>query len=506
MKRYVFFTIFIALFFFHGVSYAQNDTLNYDGLDRIYRLHLPSSYTGEDSLPLVLVFHALNQGLNSIESTTGMSEKSDSEDFIVVYPRANNIYESWDFYSLETDDIGFVSSLIDTLCAEYNIDTTRIYAAGFSMGSIFCYCIAHRLPNRISAIAPVAYPFIFSDLLPTRAMPIIHFQSKDDNYAPDFAVRSTMNYWRDVNGCETEPDTIFTDDGVTGERWSPQSNNAEVILYSRNTGGHTWPTSDINATDLIWEFFEQHSREDSAANEPVPQTPDSNLACGCKVYYSSIESGNFYQLLKTENVVDGYMATRWASESSDPQWITVDLDSTRTIGGVILYWENAYGRDYEIQVSIDSIDWTTVSTINDGDGGTDEISFSQVQARYVRMYGTQRGTSWGYSLWELEVYENFQAGIDEQQRYQAVDSALHQNYPNPFNSVTTIEYSIPKKSDVIINVYNLAGQVVDVLVNQIMEPGHYSVQFDASKLGLGVYFYKIQAGSFSDAKKCLVIR
>jgi hypothetical protein len=83
---------------------------------------------------------------------------------------------------------------------------------------------------------------------------------------------------------------------------------------------------------------------------------------------------------------------------------------------------------------------------------------------------------------------------------------LADNYPDPFNSVTTIEYSIPKKSDVTITVYSPVGQVVDVLVNQTMEPGHYSVQFDASKLGSGVYFYKIQAGCFSDVKKCTIIR
>jgi hypothetical protein len=84
--------------------------------------------------------------------------------------------------------------------------------------------------------------------------------------------------------------------------------------------------------------------------------------------------------------------------------------------------------------------------------------------------------------------------------------SLADNYPNPFNSVTTIEYSIPKKSDVILTVYNLGGQVVDVLVNQAMEPGYYSVKFDASRLSTGVYFYKIQAGSFSATKKCMIIR
>jgi hypothetical protein len=98
------------------------------------------------------------------------------------------------------------------------------------------------------------------------------------------------------------------------------------------------------------------------------------------------------------------------------------------------------------------------------------------------------------------------AYIEEKNKTVIDEFSLNQNYPNPFSSVTTIEYSIPKRSDVNITVYNLLGQVVDVLVNQTMKPGHYSLQHDASKLGGGVYFYKIQAGSFSDMKKCVVLR
>jgi len=84
--------------------------------------------------------------------------------------------------------------------------------------------------------------------------------------------------------------------------------------------------------------------------------------------------------------------------------------------------------------------------------------------------------------------------------------SLDQNYPNPFNPTTTIEYSIPKKSDVTISVYNLNGQVVDVLVNRTMEPGYYTTQWDASKVGSGIYIYRITADGFSDVKKCVILK
>lgn len=106
------------------------------------------------------------------------------------------------------------------------------------------------------------------------------------------------------------------------------------------------------------------------------------------------------------NVVDGRPrnGTRWASQSSDPQWISVDIGKVTNIDRVVLNWEAAYGKAYQIQVSTNGLNWTDVYSITNGDGGIDNISFAPTDARYVRMYGTQRGTTFGYSLWEFEVY------------------------------------------------------------------------------------------------------
>ena len=66
----------------------------------------------------------------------------------------------------------------------------------------------------------------------------------------------------------------------------------------------------------------------------------------------------------------------------------------------------ADGKSYQIQVSSNATSWATVYSTTAGDGGLDEITFATASARYVRMYGIQRGTQWGYSLWEFEVYGN----------------------------------------------------------------------------------------------------
>ncbi len=88
----------------------------------------------------------------------------------------------------------------------------------------------------------------------------------------------------------------------------------------------------------------------------------------------------------------------------------------------------------------------------------------------------------------------------------STDYALQQNYPNPFNPVTTISYSLPVKSQVTLVVYNTLGESVVQLVNGEKEAGNYEAEFNAISLPSGIYFYRIQAGSFVETKKMVLMR
>jgi exo-beta-1,3-glucanase (GH17 family) len=100
---------------------------------------------------------------------------------------------------------------------------------------------------------------------------------------------------------------------------------------------------------------------------------------------------------------DGNISTRWASDWSDPQWIQVDLGQVTAVNHIQLVWEAAYAAAYQIQFSADGTNWTTAYSTSTGDGGVDDIGVTG-SARYVRLTGTQRGTAYGYSLWEFGVY------------------------------------------------------------------------------------------------------
>jgi hypothetical protein len=101
---------------------------------------------------------------------------------------------------------------------------------------------------------------------------------------------------------------------------------------------------------------------------------------------------------------DGKMDTRWESDYSDPQWIYFDLEGTKTITQVVIYWETAAAKAYQIQTSNDATNWTTVWSTTTGTSGATQTINLNVSAAYIRMYGTARTTGYGYSIWEFKVY------------------------------------------------------------------------------------------------------
>ncbi|MEU3465565.1 discoidin domain-containing protein [Streptomyces sp. NPDC006733] len=137
----------------------------------------------------------------------------------------------------------------------------------------------------------------------------------------------------------------------------------------------------------------------------LPDTLGSNdvhadLALGRTTTASSTETPT----LQPSNATDGLPDTRWASAATDNQWLQVDLGSVRSITSATLTWEAAFAKDYDLQLSTDATTWTTVSQQRGHTtAGTDTLTFPPTNARYARMQGITRATTYGYSLYSLDV-------------------------------------------------------------------------------------------------------
>lgn len=113
-------------------------------------------------------------------------------------------------------------------------------------------------------------------------------------------------------------------------------------------------------------------------------------------------------------------------------------------------------------------------------------------------------TNYGYSKKASIVINSSTIGISQISSETPDGFALSQNFPNPFNPVTKIQYDVKENSFVSLKVFDILGREISTLVNQKQSPGKYEVSFDGNNFSSGVYFYRLQAGNFSDTKKLIL--
>ena len=149
---------------------------------------------------------------------------------------------------------------------------------------------------------------------------------------------------------------------------------------------------DFNLTTGTWRAFDRSTRD---------------LALGKTATASSESGANAAAGVTKATTYQNYTATRWESAASDPQWIMVDLGSAMEVNRAILKWYTDYGKAFKIQVSTDSTTWTDVySTTTGASYSVTDVTFAKTTARYVRMYGTQRGNQNGYSLFAFMALDD----------------------------------------------------------------------------------------------------
>ena len=189
------------------------------------------------------------------------------------------------------------------------------------------------------------------------------------------------------------------------------------------------------------------------------QFAETNIALNKLATASSVETYG----TQTCKAFDGKLDTRWASvENSDKEWIFVDLEELVSISKVVLKWESSYGKSYSIDVSDDAENWKTIFETTNGDGGVDSIDADSIKCRYVRMNASKRGTIYGFSLNEFEVFDSHSTNValtkksqassvetDGTQVYKAFDGDSSSRWASAENShIEWIYVDLGKKYDI----------------------------------------------------------
>lgn len=277
---------------------------------------------------------------------------------------------------------------------------------------------------------------------------------------------------------------------------------------------YTWPaaqpgeftvTATVNPAGDIDELYNtNNSKTITAKVYPLPPT---NLALNKPVKVSSVEKTGVEGIY----VNDGSYSSRWSSAFADPQYVIIDLGTPTKFNQVNLFWEAAYATDYAIQVSNDSTNWTTLVHQSAGLGGIERYTVS-AEARFLKILGSKRATAYGYSLYEIEVFQLDPSKVkSDGSLLQGKDFQMEQNYPNPFNSSTIISYYLPRQADVEIVIMNALGQIIRTLDAGSRDSGAHRLFWDGKDnhnfaVASGVYFYRLLSPGITLTNKMLLLR
>jgi len=276
------------------------DSIFVAGRWRTFLVHVPAGAVPEVYVPLLLAFHGGGGSSDNLRAMSHLDAVADHRGFLVVFPQALG---SWADGGGDTpppeqvvDDVAFVAALLDTLATRHRILLERVFATGISSGGFFAERLACDLSGRVAAVASVAATMSDSLFLrcdPPRAVPFVLIHGTDDHWVPyaggavtlvpnyvAMAVDSAIAFWVRHNGCTGvtavvyEPNrALFDGTLVRRETTGACPDNATVVLYAVEGGGHTWPggtidpilawllgltSRDIDAGETMWDFFSQH--------------------------------------------------------------------------------------------------------------------------------------------------------------------------------------------------------------------------------------------------------
>ena len=304
--RYIYLFIVVIIAFISLPTSAQTtDSFMVGGVYRNYIIHLPTGYNASNAYPLVLNLHGYTSNASQEELYTEMDASADANGYIVVYPNGiGNYWNSWGppGATYGADDVLFLSTLIDTISADYHVNPKRVYSCGISNGGYMTYSLACNIASKLAAVASVSGTlsnYTYSNCNLERKIPVLHIHGTADPIVPyatgaanSIGAEQTVAFWRDTDACANISDTIDLPntnlaDSSTVQLISYQNcpSNNEILFYKIINGGHTWPgglidvpaygntNRDISATEVIWAFFNRYTLDGPTGINEISTNP-----------------------------------------------------------------------------------------------------------------------------------------------------------------------------------------------------------------------------------------
>lgn len=283
-----------------------HDSLTFQNHERTFDYYVPSSYTRKEQVPLLFSFHGRGSTAENQIKLTKFDKLAEKEGFIVVFPNSTEINEpnlkrgherQWNDGRFDTpafragiDDVQFISNVIDYFSVHYNVDLSRVYATGMSNGAFFANRLGVELSARIAGIGAVAGTLAvpIATQKPHEPVSTVLVMGTDDPIVPydgvqgySLSAEDTVDFWNKANHVDANPvvtkiaSQVGDDETeIIKSTYSSPTNDAEVIFYKVDGGGHTWPGGPqyakerkigktakyMNATEVIWNELKKHRK------------------------------------------------------------------------------------------------------------------------------------------------------------------------------------------------------------------------------------------------------
>lgn len=273
-------------------------TLEHDGIERTYLVHVPAKYEPGRPAPLLVAMHGGGGSMEyqATDANYGQISKSDREGFIVAFPNGisplkSGLLATWNAGTCcgpardrNIDDVGFIRKMIDRISQQLDIDRQKIFATGMSNGGLMAIRLACDMSDVFKAVASVAGTDNTTSCNPAKPVSVMFIHARNDDHVPFeggrgntrrqeavtsfVSVPESVSRWVKRNGCGAESKRVLDRPGAYCDRYAPCRDNTQVELCVTEHGAHSWPgaskwrsseppSTAINANDVMWDFFVQ---------------------------------------------------------------------------------------------------------------------------------------------------------------------------------------------------------------------------------------------------------